>query len=98
MMELIEPQEDHIVGLHIDGKVDNETFDRVLAEIEDRLTRHDKIRLYVELVSLGGIGLEALFKDMKFGQGGFILSVVRTVVMVKGDPLDLRDYSMVLNH
>jgi len=71
MMELIELQEDHIVGLRIDGKVDNETFDRVLAEIEDRLTRHDKIRLYVELVSLGGIGLEALFKDMKFGLGNW---------------------------
>ena len=71
MMELIELQEDHIVGLRIDGKVDNETFDRVLAEIEDRLTRHEKIRIYVELVSLGGIGLEALFKDMKFGLGNW---------------------------
>lgn len=71
MMELIELQEDHIVGLCIDGKVDNETFDRVLAEIEDRLTRHERIRIYVELVSLGGIGLEALFKDMKFGLGNW---------------------------
>lgn len=71
MMELIELQEDHIVGFRIDGKVDNETFDRMLAEVEDRLTRNEKLRLYVELVSLGGIGLEALFKDMKFGLGNW---------------------------
>ncbi len=71
MMELIELPEDHIVGFRIDVKVDNETFDLMLAEVDERLTRNDNLRMHVEVVSLGGIGLEALFKDMKFGLGNW---------------------------
>lgn len=80
-MELIEFQEDYIVGFCIDGKVDNEMFDWVLVEIEDWFMWYEKICFYVELVFLGGIGLEVLFKDMKFGFGNWCCFECEVVVL-----------------
>jgi hypothetical protein len=71
MLELIDIPNDRVVGLRIDGKIDNESFDAVLTEIEARLVHHDKVRIYAEIHSLGGMALEALFKDIKFGLGNW---------------------------
>lgn len=71
MLELIGIPDDRVVGFRIDGRVDNESFKQVLAEIEARLAHHETLRIYAEIHSLGGMALEALFKDVKFALGNW---------------------------
>lgn len=69
MLELIDMPADRVVGVRINGRIDTDSFDAMLDVINDRLSRHDRIRLYVELESLGGMSFEALFKDFRFALG-----------------------------
>ncbi|KAF0805930.1 hypothetical protein A6D6_01986 [Alcanivorax xiamenensis] len=69
MLERIDLPDERIVGLRIDGRIDQESFDAVLADMERRLQQYDTLRVYVELEALGAMSLETLFKDLKFGLG-----------------------------
>jgi len=65
MLTILELDADNVVAVGLDGKISTEQFDRVATLVEDKLQRHDKIRMYVEVISFGGMSIAAFFKDMK---------------------------------
>ncbi|WP_101675566.1 SpoIIAA family protein [Alloalcanivorax mobilis] len=66
MIELMGIPDDRVVGVRIDGHVDKAAFDQIIAEIEARSAHHEKLRIYAEIHSLGGMSLETLLADFKF--------------------------------
>lgn len=67
MTELIDFQKGNVVGLHIDGKITEEEFEKIASFCEDKLKEFKNIRLYAELESYGGMAPSAVLKDVKFG-------------------------------
>jgi hypothetical protein len=65
MIEIISFEEPHIIGIRLDGKIDNESFDRAITKIQDALENNQKIRIYAEVVSFGGMSLEKFFENLK---------------------------------
>ena len=66
MIEEIPFDEPNIVGLRIDGKIDNEGFEKTVVFINTALADNDKINIYAEINSLGGMSVEMFFKNLKF--------------------------------
>ena len=55
------------MGIRIDGKISSDGFDKIASFIEDKLEEYEKVRLYAEIVSYGGMSPSAVLKDIKFG-------------------------------
>lgn len=53
----------HVVPLEVDGRIGFQDFANVVSTIEQRLQRHDRLRLHLEIYSLGGISAETLFTE-----------------------------------
>ena len=66
MIEEIPFDEPNIVGLRIDGKIDNEGFEKTVVFINTALAENDKINIYAEVKNLGGMSVETFFKNLKF--------------------------------
>jgi hypothetical protein len=66
MIELIDIPSPRAVGAKISGKIEKPDLDQVIAAIEQKLLKVDKIGIYVELESFGGISFDALADDVKF--------------------------------
>jgi hypothetical protein len=67
MIELIDLQSDHTVGMRISGKIERPDIDRVYEVINDKLGRVQKLSVYVEVDHLGGITFDALIEDVVQG-------------------------------
>ena len=69
MLELIPGLPDNTVGIRAIGDVEDDDYEDVLVpEIEDRLTRHDKIRLlYILGSEFTGYDADAMWDDTKLG-------------------------------
>jgi hypothetical protein len=59
--------DDRVVAVRIDGTVREEDVLEMVEVVEDKLTRHEKLRAYVEVEKFRGIGPQALFEDLKMG-------------------------------
>ena len=42
-------------------------LDAVAEALEAALAKHDKVRFYAEMETFGGVAMDALFQDLKFG-------------------------------
>ena len=58
-------QEANIIGLKLDGAIDDEAFDAAIAAINHALDNNEKIRIYAEVTSIGGMSLETFFENIK---------------------------------
>ena len=69
MLELLSDLPDNVIGVRAIGEVDDDDYEDVLVPaIEDRLTRHDKIRLlYVLGTEFTGYDDDAMWEDVKLG-------------------------------
>ena len=67
MIDIIPTNTDNVIGCKIDGKINNEDIEKLANYIEVKLLKNKKLRIYVEVLKLEGISLEALFKDLKLG-------------------------------
>ncbi|MFQ6028973.1 MAG: STAS/SEC14 domain-containing protein [Dehalococcoidia bacterium] len=67
MIELIDLHSPKGVGFKISGKIERPDLDRVIEAIEAKRGQDEKLGVYVELESFGGISLDALVEDIKFG-------------------------------
>ena len=67
MIELIEIPSPRAVGVKISGKIEKPDVDQIIAAIEEKLQKVDKLGIYVELESFGGFSFDALADDVKFG-------------------------------
>lgn len=73
MLELISDLPDNVVGIRaIDDVEDDDYQDVLVPEIQDRLARHDKIRLlYVLGPEFEGYEADAMWEDAKLGMRTF---------------------------
>jgi hypothetical protein len=67
MVNFLETDAKHVVGIRIEGKVEEQEFDAVAALLEKRMQEFPKVNVYVELESFTGMEVRALLKDLKFG-------------------------------
>jgi hypothetical protein len=67
MITFIPFDADNVVGLCVDGRIDAADMDRIAAVCKEKLGRHRKLRVYVEVPSFEGISVEAFFRDMEIG-------------------------------
>ncbi|MEX0720308.1 MAG: STAS/SEC14 domain-containing protein [Balneolaceae bacterium] len=66
MMNLIGIESDDTVGIKIDGKIRDEDFEAVTSLLEEKIEKHSKVNVYVELESLGAMSPQTVLKDLKF--------------------------------
>jgi hypothetical protein len=68
MIEFL-PAPDHVVAMRLTGRLTVEEYDRVIAQVEARLGRHETIGLFVDTVGFEDISAEAALKDLRYGLG-----------------------------
>ncbi len=71
MIALIPMNADHVVGLRIRGKIEVSDFDEVVGLLDEKFKHHDKLQIYAEIESIGGMSLEAFFKDIQYSLRNF---------------------------
>ena len=73
MFELLPNMPDNVIGVRAIGEVDDDDYEDVLVPaIEDRLARHDKVRLlYVLGAEFTGYDGDAMWEDVKLGAKTF---------------------------
>ena len=71
MIELLEMHSDRVVGVKIDGKIQKADIQAIEAAFAEKFEQFDKVGIYVEVAHLGGITLDALVEDLKFGLSKF---------------------------
>lgn len=67
MITLLPTASDDLIALQIDGRIDDNAYEAVIEAIEERLDRHETLRVYVEVEDLGRISIETVLKDIRFG-------------------------------
>ncbi len=68
MIEILPITVDHVIGIRILGKISKEDIERIIQTVRASMDQTDKkLGVYVELVDWGGISLDALWEDLKFG-------------------------------
>jgi stage II sporulation SpoAA-like protein len=73
VIELLKEFPDNVVALAFHGHVTKADYDEVLvADFEDRLARHKKVRIYLEVApDFTGLDPGAVWEDTRFGFGHF---------------------------
>jgi hypothetical protein len=66
MVEIIPFEESNIIGVRLNGRIEDEEFDEITEKIEDMLNEHDKLRVYAEIEKIGGMSVNTLMKDIHF--------------------------------
>ena len=67
MIDHLEMEADHVVGIRVDGKVLSTDIERAMNALEEKLTTHQRVSFYTEIDALSGITPEAILKDIRFG-------------------------------
>jgi len=52
LIEIIDLKDSNIIGCIIDGKINTEDIKRISDFVEDKLKKHYKLRVYVEVINL----------------------------------------------
>lgn len=64
MIEIIPFEEGNILGLHLNGRIDDLEFDEIVAKIEEILDDNEKIRIYAEIDKIGGMSVNTFMKNI----------------------------------
>jgi len=83
MLEIIDIGDDAVLACRIDGKIELDDIERLKTRVGEILESRDTIRVYVEVESLGGISIEALWEDLKLGFGNLSRFTHKAVVSEK---------------
>lgn len=100
MIEIQESDTDYVLALTVNGSISGDDIQTVVDAVEDRLTRHDKIRVYVELERLGAQPARSMLSDLKrafkhWRRFECLVIVTHNRWLVKGGPLVDRIFSGV---
>jgi hypothetical protein len=58
---------DHVLAIRVSGTLAEAELDEVIAEVEARLERHDRIGILADLTGFEDVSLRAGLKDLKYG-------------------------------
>jgi len=68
MLEIVTAP-DHVGAYKLSGTLSEEDLDRVIADIDARLARHEKIGLFVDLTGFQDVTMRAGLKDLRYSFG-----------------------------
>ncbi|MFT3967229.1 MAG: STAS/SEC14 domain-containing protein [Sphingobium sp.] len=68
MIEIL-PAADHVAAFKLSGTLIEEDLDVVIADVEARLKRHDKVGIVADLTAFHDMGLRAGLKDLRYSFG-----------------------------
>lgn len=68
MIEIL-PAPDHVAAFRLSGTVTEPDFDRLIADIEARLQRHEKLGILADLTGFEDMTVMAGLKDARYGFG-----------------------------
>jgi len=57
---------DHVAALKITGTLTGDDYDQIIADVEGRLARHERIGVLLDLVEFRDFTLEAGLKDIRY--------------------------------
>jgi len=66
MIEMMDTGSERALGIRITGKIEREDMDKIVKAAEAGFKKFEKLTVYVEVVSFGGISLSALIEDLAF--------------------------------
>lgn len=66
MLDIL-PSPDHVAAYKISGTLTGDDFDRLVADLEAKLSRQERIGVLVDLTEFKDLTLEAGAKDMRYG-------------------------------
>ncbi|HEY0647905.1 STAS/SEC14 domain-containing protein [Phenylobacterium sp.] len=65
MLEVLQAP-DHVAAFAISGTLTGEDYDRIVAEVEARLARHERIGVLLDLTLFEDFTAEAAWKDLRY--------------------------------
>ena len=65
MIEIIDVPADHVIGLQLDGKIIKKDLNKVMPPIRSALQVNDTVNIYVEIDTLKGLSVGAMYEEMK---------------------------------
>jgi hypothetical protein len=68
MLQLLDAP-DHVGAYALSGTLTEEDLDRIIADVEARLGRHERIAILVDLTGFHDITVRAGLKDLRYGFG-----------------------------
>jgi len=68
MLDIL-PAPDHVCALRLTGTLTEADLDRVIADIEGKLGRHEKLGILADITGFDDITLRAGWKDLRYGLG-----------------------------
>ena len=64
MLEIIDVPADHVIGLQMDGKINQDDMNKALNPIQSVLKVNDTVNIYLEIESFNGISLGAIYSEL----------------------------------
>lgn len=80
MVEIISIEADDVIGVRVNGSINEEDLEAISKTIDDKLTRNDKLQIYAEIRSFGPVSIDALFKELKFALKNFDIFQKKAIV------------------
>ncbi len=65
LLEIL-PAPDHVAAYRLSGTLDEEDYERIIADLEDRLKRHDKIGVLADLTGFHDMTFRAGIRDLRY--------------------------------
>lgn len=65
MLEIL-PSHEHVVALRVSGTLTGGDYERVIDEVTEKLARHDRLGVLIDLVAFEDVTAEAALKDARF--------------------------------
>lgn len=66
MIEILPFKNDKVIGMIISGKVQVEGLEMITKMIDEKLERHEKLNVYIEIDDVSKFSNDAFVKDLKF--------------------------------
>ena len=64
MLEIIDVPADNVIGLQMEGKINQDDMNKVLTPIQSALKVNDTVNIYLEVESFSGISLGAIYTEL----------------------------------
>jgi hypothetical protein len=77
----------NVLGYTINGKIEKQDVERVIADMDAKVPTAHKVRLFVEVMSLDGMTPQAFFRDMQLGipRTNYLIRIERLAVVAESE-------------
>ena len=66
MLQILEESKGDLFAVQLSGQIDKQDYDIMLPMLEEKIKQHGKINVFVEVMDMKNVSLEALWEEIKF--------------------------------